>query len=265
MRVFIGIDVAIAKSKRMPICAVTRTSSNIEPMQLRSRGRPMPPRGPGNFGIPQEDSAGLLAEQTASYLESLEHEYGFTIARIAIDAPRSPSPAGLTRRSSEKDLAEAGISCFTTPNADSVRDILQRALEYRDAGMPAASVPYANKLWMLAGFALFRRLEQRWPCIEVYPQATAHAIGAASVHKSSNDGLIRQLEAAAAYTGWPQNPDPSQLLRITWAPKADSLDAYLAAWVAALEPIECKTFGSTPDDMIWVPASRRTPLASECA
>jgi hypothetical protein len=106
---------------------------------------------------------------------------------------------------------------------------------------------------MLVGFALFERLTKDWECIEVFPQATVSALGAARVHKSAPGGWKLQLSALALYTGWPRAGDEDSFRNIAFGPPHDRLDAYLSAWVASLEVAERIAYGEPPDDVIWVP------------
>jgi hypothetical protein len=65
------------------------------------------------------------------------------------------------------------------------------------------------------------------------------------------------LSAVAAHTGWPAPPDLAALRQVAAAPLHDCLDAYLAAWVASLEPGDREPCGEPPGDVIWIP--RVTP------
>ncbi len=114
-------------------------------------------------------------------------------------------------------------------------------------------MPGANQLWMLVGFELFRIIGARYECIEVYPHATAVALGAAGKHKRHNDGVHAQLEAVTRETGWPPIPDVAALKDIGYGSRDDKLDAYLSCWVASLEPELRAASGEPPGDVIWVP------------
>jgi hypothetical protein len=107
---------------------------------------------------------------------------------------------------------------------------------------------------MIVGFALFRELERIAPCIEVFPQATARVLGSGAVHKSKAGGIEAQLAEAARYTGWPSTErDMTDFEDLGFGDRHDRLDAYLSAWVAALEEPERRAFGTPPDDVIWTP------------
>lgn len=236
----------------MPVCAVGWQDGLLVPLHLRVRDLPVPPRGPGNAALLRDGAARQLGQETAGYLKALEDRFGARIERVAIDAPRAPSPPGANRRSSEAALARDQIQCFTTPTQAGVEELRAKALGHLATGGDPSRLPFANKIWMLAGFALFEVLGREWECLEVFPQATARVLGAGAVHKSKPEGLLRQLEAAARHTGWPRNPVPTALKPLTWAPLGDSLDAYLSAWVAALEPERRVCYGGA-EDAIWVP------------
>src|SRR5262245_57322303 len=101
---------------------------------------------------------------------------------------------------------------------------------------------------MLFGFELYRVLSAAgWACLEVYPQPTVRALGAGDIHKSSDGAVLTQLQAAAKYTGWPPQADVSALRSIGWGTLHDRLDAYLAAWVAALGHEQREGLGEEPD------------------
>ena len=56
-----------------------------------------------------------FAESTAQYLRDVEHAFGITIRRIAIDAPSDPKMDGCRRRDAEIGLDQKRISCITKP------------------------------------------------------------------------------------------------------------------------------------------------------
>ena len=95
---------------------------------------------------------------------------------------------------------------------------------------------------MLVGFALFKRLRQEWDCLEVFPQAIVHAMGVAGAHKSSDRGYEGQLAAAARNTGVTISQLASELKTACFGSRHDRLDAYLSAWVAALDSHERRAF-----------------------
>jgi hypothetical protein len=107
---------------------------------------------------------------------------------------------------------------------------------------------------MLFGFDLFRVLSaEGWECLEVYPQATVRVIGAGERHKKSPGAVLAQLTAVAAHTRWPDPVSVEALRGIAFGSRDDCLDAYLAAWVAALEEAGREALGKPPHDAIWIP------------
>jgi hypothetical protein len=253
MDAFAGIDVAFAKRKRLPVSLCRRDERRVIPLSVAVAAAPNPPRGRGNAAILQENVVADFAEEVAEYLRRLEIYFAVKIRRIGIDAPSDPRAADASRRKAEAALDVRRISCFTTPSsADFVR-IRQKAFAHLEAGGSESCLPHANQLWMLVGFALFRRLRREWDCLEVFPQATVCVLGANAVHKSQRGGVDAQLAAVAQYTGWPKPPHEASLKTIVHGPAHDGLDAYMAAWVAALEINERVAFGEPPGDAIWVP------------
>lgn len=195
-----------------------------------------------------------FAAAAARYVERLAGELGVEIVRIGIDAPSAPRPESLVRREAERALDAAGISCFATPSASRFDEIRAKVKAHLDGGGPENRLPHANQLWMIVGFALFDHLSQVGECIEVFPQATARGLGAGDTHKNRAGGVDAQLRAVSRHTGWPTNwKRDATLSSIAWAPDHDCLDAYLSAWVAALEEEDRVPLGTPPDDVIWVP------------
>ncbi len=218
-----------------------------------------PPRGSGNAATINPAAVRDFAEDAARYVRSACGELGVTPQRIAIDAPSSPCEDGVARRAAELAMDDRGISCFATPSRGAWREIRSKVEKHLREGGAENRLPHANQLWMLVGFELFSALREVAPCMEVYPQATAQVLGASGVHKSSTLGVEQQLEAVANYTGWPaDDQEESEFSEIGWGPAHDRLDAYLAAWVAALPEGDRVALGDPPDDVIWVPRVRRS-------
>lgn len=123
-----------------------------------------------------------------------------------------------------------------------------------EAGGAVNRLPHANQLWMLVGFALFSWLSGLAECLEVFPQATVRVLGSGEVHKSRAGAVEAQFQAVARHTGWPgvhrEDPSPRSICR---SPRHDALDAYLSAWVAALDEKDRVAYGEPPEDAIWVP------------
>ena len=262
---FIGIDVAFAKRKRLPMVVCAWEGERLVPYPLRTI--PIePPRGFGNVSAVDLASVLGFAEGAKEYILRICEYFGTTPVRIAIDAPSSPTSEGLRRRAAEKAMDEAGISCFTTPSEDQWLKIRERVADHLAAGGAHSRLPHANQLWMLPGFQLFKTLNKVAPCLKVFPQAIARELGVGGVHKSKREGVTAQIRSAARYTGWPAGAQEEAILsKIAWAPRHDCLDAYLSAWVAALEEHERVPYGIPPGDVIWVPKCGALRQRINCA
>lgn len=250
---FVGVDVAFAKRKRLPVCVATWRGGRLVPERLR-RLSFEPPAGEGNVATMDEARVDAFARASAEYVLRVCEELRVTPRRIAIDAPSSPCTDGARRRAAESAMDAAGISCFTTPSFSGFAAIREKVRRHLDGDGAANRLPHANQLWMIVGFALFRELRRIAPCLEVFPQATARVLGAGGVHKSRAGGIEAQLAEAARHTGWPSNEiERADFEMLGFGDRHDRLDAYLSAWVAGLEEADRLAFGSPPDDVIWTP------------
>ena len=249
---YAGIDVAFAKGKQLPIVVCQVAGGLVEPLPLR-RVAATPPRGRGNALALHADVREDFAEETVAYLRAIEKEFAVHIERVAIDAPSDPKQSGHSRRACEREMDRLKISCITTPDAEQFGAICTRADAHLRRGGAQSRIPAANQIWMLVGFALFRRLRQEWECLEVFPQAIARTLGASDVHKRKPAGQLAQLTAAAKFTGWPSPPTLSALDDIAYGARHDRLDAYLAAWIASLPESRREAAGVPPNDVIWLP------------
>jgi hypothetical protein len=257
---FIGVDVAFAKHKRLPIVICAWQGSRLVPYPLRTLNLE-PPRGLGNAASINVAVVSAFADQAVHYVDQACRRFGTVPIRIALDAPSSPRSNGSARREAEVAMDRAGISCFTTPSQVEFAEIRHKVQRHLAVGGSESHLPHANQLWMLVGFELFKRFEGLAPCIEVFPQATVRALGMGRVHKFKPGAVLEQLRAAAVHTGWPASQLEEQgLRRIAWAPLHDCLDAYLSAWVAALDESARIPHGHAPDDVIWVPRVSAQPV-----
>ncbi len=249
---FAGIDVAVARAKRLPVCVCVWERGTLAPLPLARMG-PKPPRGIGNVAAALDDGARrTYAAEAAAYLRAVEDELGVTIRRVAIDAPRGPAPPG-GRRLSEAGLAARGIPFYPTPDESGWTRVRDEVRRHVAAGGAVARLPHANRLWMLAGFALFACLEQEWECLEAFPHAVGLALGAAGQRKLTRGGLDERLAAVALRTGWPDPPSSGALDHVAFGARHDKLDAYLCAWVASLDEGGREGVGGPEDDTIWMP------------
>jgi Protein of unknown function (DUF429) len=253
---FVGIDVAFAHHKRLPVVVCTWQGRVLKPLPLREIKALVPPAGGGNVAALDARRVASFARDVARYLRAIEAACGVTIRRVGIDAPSDPKEDGRRRRRAEAGLDACGISCITTPSLREFDAIREAACAHVAGGGPASRVPHANQLWMLVGFELFRQLRDTWECLEVFPHAIVASVDprAARKRKSTSEGLRARLRAAARWTGWPQPLAPlSSLGNLGYGGLHDKLDAYLAAWVAALDESERLPIGEAPRDVIWVP------------
>ena len=117
MEVYVGIDVAFAKNKYLPISVCFHKDSKLCPILLKSKSTVTPPRGSGNAAIVQNiQLIKKFTHDTLRYLQEVEKSFGVTIKRIAIDAPSHPKKDGEKRRKAELGLDKKRINCITTPS-----------------------------------------------------------------------------------------------------------------------------------------------------
>jgi len=237
LSVFIGIDVACAKRKRLPICFAYQDGKRLIPLEVPVTLARSIPRGIGNGAVLDAAPFAELA---------------------AVVAAASPGRAG--PRQCELALSAAGLSVFRTPSDHEWPDLLTSCRQHLNGAGSLARLPHANKIWMVYGFELFSALRRvGWPLIEVYPFAIVHALLQRHPHKSTDEGYGMQLGAIAEQTGW-CSPELDALLRKTVAgSRHDRLDAFMAAWVAGLPTHAVTAYGNRHNlnDAIWVPIIQR--------
>jgi hypothetical protein len=245
---FCGIDVAFAKRKMLPIAVCVRDGAYLRPLALRSHPTLRPPRGSGNRAAWEGSAVSRFAEDAVAYLRSVEREFDVVISRIGIDAPREPAPDG-RRRACELAMDSAGWSCFATPSRTAWNAIRHRVDNHLAAGGTESTLPHANQLWMLVGFALFEQLERDFECLEVFPSAIVRSFDSLIPHKSTADGYLRQVEILRRGV----LVDETALATCSFGSRHDRLDALLSAWVAGTELSDRVPFGDGQRDTIWVP------------
>lgn len=248
--VYVGIDVAFAKKKKLPVCVCKNDGSVLTSLSLRSSFT-KPPKGKGNKASLDTEVRRTFASEVLNWLGELEKAKGLSIKRIAIDAPSNYAING--RRKAEIALDSKGISCFTTPSEKDFEQKISDAKAHLEFGGKEARMPNANQFWMLIGFELFRTLKEKYECIEVYPQAIIRALQCSKGHKSTADGLTEQYHRFALAIGLTPEILMDNLEFSGYGSKHDRLDAYLAAWIASLEENQREGYGIPPDDVIWVP------------
>lgn len=250
---FVGIDVACAKGKTLPVAFATWHGERLVPKPLAKLDF-APLVGKGNVAACDPDAVQAFAAATHEYLRRVEEELDVEIIRIGIDAPSAPRTDEKSRRAAETALDREGISCFTTPSDSEFRVIRDKVEDHLRNGGEENALPHANQLWMQVGFGLYEELQNVAECIEVYPQATVREMDAGVNHKFKSNAVQRQLRTAACYTGWPSGDDTEpDLQEIGYGKNHDRLDAYLSAWVAALDEGDRTAYGTPPDDVIWIP------------
>ena len=252
--VFVGIDVAIAKRKRLPISVCELQDDTLEPLPLRL-GFNKPPAGMGNKAALEAATRATFATAVSGWLKSLQKEKQLSVRCVAIDAPSAYCQSGLVRRLSELALDRAGISCFATPTMKQFDEKVRAARSHIQNGGKEAEMPNANQIWMLVGFALFDRLTaDGFECIETYPQAIVHELQCSAKHKSTKEGYAGQLQNAAMAASFSSTDSLQTALdRMGYGKQDDKLDAFLSAWVASLPSSKQKVYGSKPNDAIVVP------------
>ena len=103
--VYVGIDVACAVGKRLPICVVS-ASHPVMPLAIPQQLAGLIPRGVGNKEIAAAMPFHEAARGVVRTMNRIMDEMGWKIERIAVDAPAAPPESGT--RASEDELARLG-------------------------------------------------------------------------------------------------------------------------------------------------------------
>ena len=252
--VYVGIDVACASGKRLPVCVVS-TGHRLEPLRIPNHLADLIPRGVGNSEIAKDSPFHQAAHEVVSAIRRIEGEMGWRIERVAVDAPAAPPATG--SRTAEDELAKCGLSSFRTPHEPAWDGIREKCASHLGSGRSLATLPYANKIWMLFGFQLIAELRNSFKAevIEVYPFAIVRSLPTQAGHKSTENGYRLQLAEIAVRTGWEPLELEAELKASVSGARHDRLDAFMAAWLASLPSANRRAFGDAldPDDSIWVP------------
>jgi hypothetical protein len=256
---FVGIDVAFAKRKRLPVCICIREHQRLRLVPLRARDLPKPPAGRGNRAALDPDEVRQFAIEVLAFLQTLEQRLGLAVQVVALDCPRQPKAEGSPRRMADRAMDKRGISCFTTPSQSEFARIRDRVRAFLRGGGAESSMPNANQLWMLVGFELFSVLEEHYECREVFPQAIVSTLGCAVHHKSTSAGYASQLAAASKVTGYLVEELARDLAGSVYGSRHDRIDAFFSAWIASLAVSDLEACGNPPCDVIWVPRIERLP------
>ena len=84
---FVGVDIACAIGKRLPVCVCVRGADDaLEILPLRRDFEP-PPAGGGNVQALDPTVRREFAQSVLHWLRRVEQAFGVRIRRIAIDAP----------------------------------------------------------------------------------------------------------------------------------------------------------------------------------
>ena len=254
--VFVGVDVACAKGKRLPVCVAARIKGRLEPRPIPDGESALSWTGKGNIEVKEDDPFGDSAKELVDALRRAADAEGWDIASVAIDAPAAPPRKGC-RRKSEEALTSFGLSSFRTPDCDQWLEIKRKCRRHLEGRKPPNRLPYANKIWMLYGFKLYEafRATGQKNVIEVYPYAIVRAVAGDCRHKTTPEGYSRQLAAVAKATGWAPVELDGRLRQSVVGARHDRLDAFMAAWVASLDKSQRRAYGdeTNPNDAIWVP------------
>jgi predicted nuclease with RNAse H fold len=256
--VFAGIDLACGRRKPLPLCFVAWKNDRLEVLPFSKADRSRLPLGQGNAEILSKDPFRNVAQRVSEVIAEIVGENGWHLAGIAIDAPAAP-PSARQIRECEAALGEAGLSYFKTPDRLAWDQIKVVCGAHLNNGKPLSRLPYANMIWMLYGFELFRCLGRiTAEVIETYPQAIVRSLISDCEHKATDVGYRRQLSAIAAATGWTPNQLEEALAASVGGRRDDRLDAYMSGWVASLSLPNRTLFGSRANiaDAIWVPNLR---------
>ena len=243
-RIFVGIDVACAQRKRLPICVAGFRGDRLESLELPPEIARALPLGPGNIEILQDAPFRSAAVMLAGTLDRGAKKHNWEITRVAIDAPAAPPATG--ERVAEKALRQRGLSSFQTPDEKRWHQIFRTCREHLRRGGALSRTPHANKIWMLYGFEIFEALRAiGHEVIEVYPYAIVRALLPECPHKRTAEGYRRQLESVAAATNWLPLDLERALRRSVPGTKDDKLDAFMAAWVASSPNTSAALMGMT--------------------
>ena len=213
------------------------------------------PRGVGNREITAVAPFQEAALGVAGSINRVAVEMGWHVERAAVDAPAAPPAAN--SRASEDELGRLGLSSFRTPAASAWDGIKQKCVEHLGSGGSTATLPHANKIWMLFGFELFSSLRAGLRDRGHRGISVCYRPGIAIRLRAQVDGA--GLSGSARRGRRPHRVETagsrSQATATVPGSRHDRLDAFMAAWVATLPREQRRAIGDArqPDDAIWVP------------
>ena len=146
---YLGIDVAFAKSKRLPLCFCQRTPVGLRPIPIKSPDLPKPPAGRGNRVALDPEIVREYAESVLIYLAEIQSTLGLSIQTIALDCPSTPKAENLDRREAEIQMDRLRISCFATPSETEFEQIRSKAVRHLEDGerKPGCRTPIRSGCW----------------------------------------------------------------------------------------------------------------------
>ena len=209
--VHVGIDVACAVNKKLPICVVS-TGPKLTPLAIPTSLAGLIPRGVGNKEIAAAQPFREAARGGVGAIAHIASQMAWKVERIAVDAPAAPPASG--SRKSENELGCLGLSFFRTPAKPNWKIICEKCADHLRRGGSVATLPYA----------IIREL---LPACE---------------HKTTEVGYRDQLAAVAGRTGWEPRELETRLKQTVAGTHHDRLDAFMAAWIASLPP-EQRAYG----------------------
>ena len=171
------------------------------PLTIPKHSAGLIPRGVGNKEIAAAAPFKEAARSVVSAINRIVIEMEWQVERIAVDAPAAAPATG--SRASEDELGRRGLSSFRTPAKANWAGIRQQCADHLALGRSPATLPHANKIWMLFGFEIFAGLKSGLSAeiIEVYPFAIVRELLPVCEHRSTEKGYRDQLDAVAARTG----------------------------------------------------------------
>ena len=95
-KAWVGVDVACAKGKHLPIVVCVKEQGRLIPLALRDLEHLSPPRGMGNALVINADETSQFSLHAVQYILDITKYFDLKIERIALDAPSSYTKAGST-------------------------------------------------------------------------------------------------------------------------------------------------------------------------
>jgi len=117
-KAFVGIDVAFAKGKPLPVCVYAAgPDGGFDLLPLKCTFD-KPPVGQGNAAALSPGLRRGFAARTSAWLRALETRENLSIHGIALDAPSDYCPPERTHRACEAAVARDGIAVWWSAHQD---------------------------------------------------------------------------------------------------------------------------------------------------